>query len=251
MAAYYFIKKKKKFTRKTRRILGAGMTSIGIFVCLYFFFPLFLYQIFFGFSSQIVEIPVPKREMVGGGFGSLLSQGIANLTLNSYDARSWYPTVHVSNNTSVPTYSLSIPRLKIQDAVVSTTDYDLKNHLIQYAGTAIPGQDGNAIIFGHSTLPQWFDPKNYKTIFATLHTIQSGDVILAKVNNVLYTYKIFSVTITSPEDTNIFSQAYDHSYITIVTCTPPGTIWKRLIVRARLEEVGKSVGAKNSQLAKI
>ncbi|MGE5042427.1 MAG: sortase [Candidatus Levyibacteriota bacterium] len=249
MAAYYFVKKKKIFTRRMRRFLGAGMALVGVLVCLYFFFPLFLYQIFFGFSSDIVEIPVPKHEMVGGGFGSLLSQGIANLTINSYDARSWYPTLHVSNNSSVPTYSLSIPSLHIDNATVSTVDYDLARHLIQYAGTAIPGQNGNAIIFGHSTLPQWFDPKNYKTIFATLHTIKSGDNILVKVNGVLYTYKIFSVTITSPEDTNIFSQAYDHSYITIVTCTPPGTIWKRLIVRARLEEVGKPMGMGLSGLA--
>src|SRR5690606_26351929 len=129
----------------------------------------------------------------------------------------------------------SIPKLKIENAIVSTRDYDLEQHLVQYFGTAIPGENGTAVIFGHSTLPSWFDPKNYKTIFATLHTIKTGDEIFITVNGATYKYKIFSILITDPEDTNILSQSYDNSYITIVTCTPPGTIWKRLIVRAALE----------------
>lgn len=249
MTAYYFKKNNKKLLPKKRKLLGMLVTLTGIGIFIYFFFPMLLYQFFFGFSTDLVEIPVPKHEMVGGSFGGLFKQGILSLTKNYDDARSWYPTLHVANNTSVPTYALSIPKLKIDNAVVSTTDYDLANHLIQYAGTAIPGQDGNAIIFGHSTLPQWFDPKNYKTIFATLHTIKNGDKILARVNNITYTFKIFSITITSAEDISIFSQSYDHPYITIVTCTPPGTIWKRLVVRASLEEVGKTAQGKTALFA--
>lgn len=240
MSAYYFKKNKKGIFFKKRKLLGIFTTLIGFGIFIYFFFPMFLYQFYFGLSGDLMDVPVPRHEMVGGGFGGLFKQGVLNLTKNYDDARSWYPSLHLSNDTSVPTYSLSIPKLKIDNATVSTTDYDLANHLIQYAGTAIPGQEGNAIIFGHSTLPQWFDPKNYKTIFATLHTIKNGDKIIAKVNNVEYSFKIFSITITSAEDTSIFSQAYDHPYITIVTCTPPGTIWKRLVVRASLEEVGKN-----------
>lgn len=252
MAAYYFIKKRRKLSKKIRRILGAATVFVGVGIFIYFFFPLILYQLYMGLSSDVVEIPVPKSEMVGANFGSLVTQGIANLTRNFNDARSWYPTVHILKKAeAVSSYSLSIPKLKIENAVVSTVDYDLTKHLIQYTGTVLPGQNGNAIIFGHSTLPQWFDPKNYKAIFATLHTIKNGDEIMAKVADVTYTYKIFSITITSAEDVNIFSQTYDHSYITIVTCTPPGTVWKRLVVRARLQENGISADANIQTHAKI
>jgi len=132
---------------------------------------------------------------------------------------------------------LSIPRLKIENAIVSTKDYDLSRHLIQYFGTSIPGENGTAVIFGHSTLPQLFDPKNYKTIFATLHTIKIGDEIEAIVNGIGRKYKVFSITITSADDTNILSQSFDRSYITLITCTPPGTVWKRLVVRASLDSL--------------
>lgn len=251
--AYYFVKKKKRFTKRKRQITGAVIVSAGVLILVYFFFPLISFDVFFG-SNYNIQAPIPRYSMVGeSGIGSLIAQGISHLTLNYNDARNWYPQLKPSTSASVPLYSLSIPSLKIIDAQVSTTDYDLAKHLVQYMGTSIPGENGTAVIFGHSTLPQWFDPKNYKAIFATLHTIKKGDEIIAKVNNIAYTYKVFAIDITSPDDTNIFSQSFDHSYITIVTCTPPGTVWKRLIVRASLEDVGKqavrSVPTRNSVLA--
>lgn len=237
--AYYFVKRKKRFTKKKRQITGIAIVSMGVLILVYFFFPLISFDVFFG-SNDNIQAPIPRYSIVGGsGIGSLIAQGISRLTLDYNDARNWYPQLKASTPSSVPSYSLSIPRLKIADAQVSTTDYDLTKHLIQYIGTSIPGQNGTAVIFGHSTLPQWFDPKNYKAIFATLHTIKKGDLIIAKVNNITYVYKVFAISITTPEDTNIFSQSYDHSYITIVTCTPPGTVWKRLIVRASLQEPEK------------
>jgi sortase A len=62
-----------------------------------------------------------------------------------------------------------------------------------------------------------------------------GDQIILNVEGKDYTYEIFSTTVTTPDDVNIFSQSYDNSYLTLVTCTPPGTVWKRLIVRAVLK----------------
>jgi sortase A len=84
-------------------------------------------------------------------------------------------------------------------------------------------------------LPQLFDPTNYKAIFATVHTLQVGDEFSITVEGQSYTYQIFDISITTPEDINIFAQSTDNSYITLVTCTPPGTIWKRLVLRAVLK----------------
>ncbi|MFI5265331.1 MAG: sortase domain-bontaining protein, partial [Candidatus Levyibacteriota bacterium] len=182
----YVFKKKNHLPRRVRKITGAVVVLAGFLILLYFFFPLISYQVFFG-SQDGLEVPVPKYTVVGrNSFASLLTQGVTQLTTDYTDARNWYPQVRPSNTTTVSSYSLSIPKLKIEDAQVSTIDYDLARHLVQFAGTAIPGQNGTAIIFGHSTLPQWFDPKNYKTIFATLHLIKEGDEIFTRVNGVTY-----------------------------------------------------------------
>lgn len=244
MTAYYIKKSgpRARGFRKILKIAGLGFVLVGVSSLLYFFFPVLSYQFFlsYAFEESQVEVPIPKYLMANknSDLGSLVASGITSLTSDFTDARNWYPNLSPqSQEIKVDSYLLSIPKLKIENAEVSTKDYDLGKHLVQYLGTSIPGEKGTAVIFGHSTLPQLFNPKNYKTILATLHTLRVGDEIYATVSGVKYKYKIFSILITDPEDTNILSQSYDHSYITLVTCTPPGTIWKRLVVRASLDSI--------------
>ena len=235
----YYEKGEKPVFKKYKKSLGASLIFLGILIFAYFIFPIVSYQIFLAdFLQGNIEVPIPKDMVTrDNGIGSLVASGINSLTHDYTDARNWYPQVtsRISGKTKIDSYLISIPRLKIENAEVSTQDYDLDRHLIQYLGTSIPGEDGTAVIFGHSTLPSLFNPKNYKTIFANAHTLRVGDEFSTTVAGVTYQYKIFSITITSPEDTNILSQGYDRSYITLVTCTPPGTIWKRLVIRAVLE----------------
>lgn len=247
MPQYYYKKKLRRFNRKkTFRVFGFLSIFMGLAMLLYFFFPIISYQVFLSaYAQDAVEVPIPKYLIAkkSGIISELFTQGIQAFAADYTDARRWYPSVISNSNKArkVNEYLLSIPKLKITDATVSTTNYDLTKNLVQYYGTSVPPDNGTAVIFGHSTLPQWFDPKNYKTIFATLHTIKLGDEIDATVNGSKYIYKVYSITITSPEDTNIFSQSYDNSYITLVTCTPPGTTWKRLIVRASLQMPGSGI----------
>ena len=78
---------------------------------------------------------------------------------------------------------------------------------------------------------------NYKTIFANAHLLQVGDTVTATLNGVGYEYKIYQIVIIDPEDTSMLAQDFSDSFITLVTCTPPGTTWKRLVIRARLEKL--------------
>ena len=241
MTAYYFKKSGNKL-RKILKIAGLGSVLIGVSFFLYFFFPVLSYQFFLAnaLEKNQIEVPIPKYLVVNknNDLGGLVASGIASLTSDFTDARNWYPNLPPQNQKAqVDSYLLSIPRLKIENAQVSTRDYDLAKHLVQYLGTSIPGEQGTTVIFGHSTLPQLFNPKNYKTIFATLHTLGVNDEVFINVNGITYKYKIFSIVITDPEDTNTLSQSFDSSYIALVTCTPPGTIWKRLVVRASFDSV--------------
>lgn len=151
----------------------------------------------------------------------------------------WMPSTyeHPQVTTNLSSYSLSIPSIQIRNATVSTVDTDLGSHLVHFPDTALPPNKGNAVIFGHSTLPQLYNPADYKTIFANAHTLKTDDIIQVTLANTLYTYKIFSIMIVSAEDTSYLTQEQDTSYLTIVTCTPPGTTWKRLIIKARLEKI--------------
>ena len=164
---------------------------------------------------------------------------IQSLLTNSLQGGDWLPAFYQEANvgSTITHYSLSIPKVKIENADVSAIDTDLSSHLVHFPGTVLPPKKGNAVVFGHSTLPQLYDPTNYKTIFANIHNLAIGDKLLVKVNDALYTYKIISMSIVDPQDTSYMNQHADDSYFTIVTCTPPGTIWKRLIIKSKLEKI--------------
>lgn len=223
------------------RLFGLVAVFTGLGLGMYTFFPLISYELYIkpAFASQSFAAPIPKTTIITQDYiQSLLrntASSIGNIAKNN--GQGWIPSAYkeMAITTQMSNYNLSIPVLGIDNAYVSTIDVDVDNHLVHFPGTAIPPATGNAAIFGHSTLPQWFDPGNYKAIFATAHTLKDGDLIKITVNNQVYNYKIMNISIVDAEDTSYLHQDTDGSYITIITCTPPGTTWKRLLIKAKLE----------------
>lgn len=233
-------KTKKKNIKTTVRFLGLSVSLIGLIIGFYIFFPLLSWEIYLSpeFSTKSYASPIPNNTIITRDYLQNLFKSTTNTLsgLDYNDASNWLPPTYKETKVSekISTYFISIPKIKIENAVVSTVDTDLTSHLVHFPGTAIPPNKGTAAIFGHSTLPQLYDSKNYKTIFANIHDLNIGDTIIVSSNNTLYTYKITDMLITDPEDTSYLIQKYDGSYLDIVTCTPPGTTWKRLIIKAKL-----------------
>lgn len=144
--------------------------------------------------------------------------------------------------TSLPTpapskithYNLSIPKLGIEDAVVTIGGTDLSKSLIHYPGTANPGEFGTPVIFGHSILRQFYNPKNYTSIFSTIMTLQADDQIIVKYNGVTYTYKVIDKLEVKPTDVEVLSQRFDARFLKLITCVPEGTYLRRGIIVAQL-----------------
>lgn len=222
---YYKYKKINRSPfRKWSQVLSLGIFILGSAIVLYVFSPLVLWQSFLSpiFASQNITTPISKNQT------------------DYTNAKNWFPNFNTSSSVGKPKvslYTLSIPKIHIKEALVSTTDTDLGKHLVNYQGTSVPGDFGNAVIFGHSTLPQLYNPKDYKTIFSNAYKLKIGDSIYSIVNGITYAHKIYSITVVNPDDTSAFLQEYDNSYLTLVTCTPPGTVWKRLVIKARLSKV--------------
>ncbi len=248
MMSRVYVKQKRRNIRKTIRFLGLGLSLCGLLFLIYFSLPLISWQLYLqpAFAAEQLASPIPQATILTpASIKSLLSATTQTLSGMDYnDANNWFPKASVKNNqpgdqitSQVASYFLTIPRLDIQNASVSTVDNDLTEHLVNYAGTAIPPQKGNAVIFGHSTLPQLYNPKDYKTIFANILKLRIGDTFIVTVSGVQYVYKIFYLQVVDPTDTSVLAQAYDDSYLTVITCTPPGTVWKRLVLRSRLQKL--------------
>jgi sortase A len=143
--------------------------------------------------------------------------------------------------TPTPEYFyLSIPKLGIKNALVEANSDNLNpvNSIGHYPGTELPGERGNAFIFGHSVLPWFFNPKNYKTIFSTLPELEINDEIIITINGKELTYTVESKEELPPDKVQPLGEikpAYlNESTIVLMTCSPPGTKLKRLLVNAVL-----------------
>lgn len=243
MPKIYYKKAEGNKKRKITRLLGLGTFIIGFTITAYVFLPLISWQIYFApiFASQNINAPIPQSTIVNSStLQTLLAEASDNISGVDYtNADTWFPNFkkQPGSKKEVQSYSISIPKLKINNAIVSTVDNDLAKHLVNYGGTAIPAEKGNAVVFGHSTLPQLYDAKNYKTVFTYLYELSPGDEILVNIDGVIYKYKVENITVVGPENTSVLEQFYDDSYLTLVTCTPPGTTWKRLAVKSRIEKI--------------
>jgi sortase A len=170
-------------------------------------------------------------------------QGVVTQTTNGgtdyTQASTWFPggaTKQDFTASKVDYYTISIPKVKIDSATVAIGGEDLNKSLVQYPGTALPGRHGNSVIFGHSILPIFYNPKNYISIFSLLPTLQTGDLIYINYDGVSYTYKVEEMFEVLPTDIQVLDQDSSDSFLTLVTCVPPGDPAnpKRLIVRARV-----------------
>jgi sortase A len=213
-------------------LFGSGLS-------LYVLSPLILWEIFLApkISTQPLITPIPQHEFLSqaklSDFFSPQAHGVGS---DLSKASNWYPGFE-NNASKSGIFTLDIPKLHITQAEVSTIDDDLTKHLVNYAGTCTPPDKGNCVIFGHSTLPQLYNPHDYKTIFANILSLDVNDTIIVHKGNITYTYTIFSITVVEPDDTSVLAQTTDDSYLTIITCTPPGTIWKRLVIKSRLTKL--------------
>lgn len=234
MAKYYYQKEKRSY-KILFRFFAILLIIGGLGVSFYTFLPIFSWQLYFsqGFANQNLKSPIP-------GISTLFTAAGKTLSVDYTNANNWFPTYNPGGNyqkKQAGTYTISIPSIDIKDAVVSTSDINLAQHLVNFTGTAIPPQNGNAVIFGHSTLPQLYNPKDYKTIFANAYKIKTGDEIFVTFSQVTYKYKVSSIIVVDPEDTSVLSQDTRDSFLTLITCTPPGTVWKRLVIKSQLVRI--------------
>jgi sortase A len=226
MALYCYQKSVPKIRRRWP-IVSSALIIIGIVLLMNVFLPILLYQLKSNNFYQPIISPLSDSTVVLG----------ANFLGTDYTKpTTWFPSAPrlTPSPSKITHYNLSILKLGIEKAVVHIGGEDLSQALIHYPGTAFPGQLGNAVVFGHSVLPQFFNPQNYKTIFSTLPELEKDDEILVEFDGIVYRYQVFRMIEVSPQDISVLGQQYDAEYLTLITCVPPGTYLRRLVVKARL-----------------
>jgi len=214
--------------RRGSRGISFLFITLGIGILIWTFWPIVSFSMMSGDLFREIVTPIQDGTAYAAANAVTEDSGLTN-------PNTWFPTAPQKKVvTPVNTYTLTIAKLKIQDATVMIAGDDLSVSLVHYGGTALPGEYGNTVIFGHSTLPQFYNPKNYKTIFSFLPSLKAGDEIDITYDGITYKYIVYDLTVTGPSDLSALEQRFDDSYLTLVTCVPPGTYWQRLHVFAKL-----------------
>lgn len=144
-------------------------------------------------------------------------------------------TANISNEPRI-----IIPKINVDVPVVyDVTTYEesaiqegLERGVVHYGQTAVPGENGNNVIVGHSSNSFWNDG-DYKFAFVLLDRLNNGDTFELHYQGERYIYEVFKKEVVSPSDVSVAFAQYDQPVTTLITCTPPGTNWNRLVVVAR------------------
>lgn len=133
---------------------------------------------------------------------------------------------------------IQVPMIWSQSEDENAMLEDLKNGIIHFPKSAAPGQNGNMVISGHSSNYVWAKG-SYNYIFKDLNSLAAGDMVDVKNIQkngrvIVYHYKIsgFKKTV-APDDPVIFENTSGPT-LTLSTCWPLGTNFRRLIVKADL-----------------
>lgn len=222
-------------TQKTIFRIAAGISGVSGLVILFgVIYPIISYNTNYSKNYSQLISPIANED------SALKDEASVTNSKSDYtQASSWFVggATHDDFITSkVDYYNISVPKLKIENATVAIGGEDLAKGIIQYPGTALPGKRGNAVLFGHSILPIFYNPKNYLSIFSLLPTLKKGDEILVDYDGISYKYEVEQMFEVMPTDIQVLDQDSSDSFLTLVTCVPPGDPRnpKRLIVRARV-----------------
>ena len=241
---HVYLKENTSKKRKAINMFSYVTLGMGLLLLFWSFYPVISFELYSRFILKNgVDSPVPISNTASSvreaqavlGTNDAFSSNLKDFT----QAHLWFPGKQEGDGSQKPLigvqeYFLTIPKLNISKAKVVVGGDDLTKSLIHYVPKSMPGEFGNVSIFGHSTLPQLYNEKDYKTIFTYLPSLEKGDAIFVEVGDLEYEYEVTDMFVVNPDKISVLDQQYDAAYLTLVTCVPPGTFWKRLIVKAKL-----------------
>lgn len=142
------------------------------------------------------------------------------------------PVITYPSEVIIPKIGITAPlHISVLPSQVIPT---LQSGVVHYADTALPGQTGNSVIFGHSSDYPW-SPGQYKNIFALLDQLVAGDKIIVPYTTQRFVYEVTSTKVVRATDLSVLKKTTTPQ-LTLITCYPVGTAQKRLVITARLVE---------------
>ncbi len=163
---------------------------------------------------------------------------VAKVELN-YDLNR--PRANINQITPVDkNFDIVIPKIGANARIIPNVDpfnsnvYELalSKGVAQAKGSAFPNQTGNMFLFSHSSA-NLLEATRFNSIFYLLSKLNKADVIYIYYNNTRYKYVVSGTKLVDPSDVSYLNPKSSVKQLTLMTCWPAGTNYKRLIVIAK------------------
>ncbi|MBI2598942.1 class E sortase [Candidatus Curtissbacteria bacterium] len=219
--------------RQRERTFYGFITFLGIASIIFAAWPAIVWQakVLPRLSAKASQnAPIPKAQVLSAQIIAATVQ-----VAQDSDGFSYFTTDYRPQGERPAQFYLTVPKLKIEKAKTLVDNLNFYDNLSHFPGSALPGQVGNSFITGHSVLPQFANPKNYREIFTNLSDLEIGDEVIAELEGKTYRYVVQYSKVVDPKDTSVLAPiSTSGRNLTLMTCVPPGTSLKRLVVVASL-----------------
>lgn len=205
------------------RGVGIGLVGYFFITVLFVFEPLLREELNYRFAG--------RDNGIGDSVGTVIDPAEADYTIkvqreaDSFGVNSYFSVV--------------IPKIGAYSDVIANVDtankqeYQeaLSNGVAHARGTYFPGQGKSVFLFAHST----DSPANiarFNAVFFLLRKLESGDKIIVFFADKKYLYEVTEKVVAEAGDTSWLDVGSEERLV-LLTCDPPGTTWRRLLVIAK------------------
>ena len=136
-------------------------------------------------------------------------------------------------------FSIIIPKINANTKVIKNVDpFDaniyqpaLTKGVAHAKNTSTPDKLGNTFIFAHSA-GNWYQANQFNAVFYLLNKLTAGDEIIVYYQSQKYIYSVDEIKFVKSDEISYLSNQLNTNTLTLMTCWPPGTTIKRLVVIA-------------------
>jgi LPXTG-site transpeptidase (sortase) family protein len=136
-------------------------------------------------------------------------------------------------------FGIVIPKIQANAKVIADVDPNnsveyqkaLSMGVAQAKGSVDPGEEGNIFIFSHSGV-DFYEANRYNAVFYLLDKLEKGDEILLFYQGRKISYAVREKKVVGSEEVRYMDSKPGERIVTLMTCWPAGTEFKRLIVIA-------------------
>ena len=199
--------------------LGVLLISVSLFILGKIFFPVVREELKYSFSSQAQDISVVSQKELKEENNQKSAGGII---------------VPVDEE-----FGIVIPKILANAKVIAEVNpWDarvyqgaLTEGVAHAQGSALPGEIGNIFIFAHSGA-DLVEANRYNAVFYLLYKLAIDDEIYLFYKGNKYIYRVKEKKTVGAQDVSYLKDKGRDEKLTLMTCWPPGTTMKRLIVTA-------------------